>query len=56
MTSGFIFALVLAAIVAVVAYKGICVVPQQTAWVVERLGRFHAVLNPGLNLDRKSVV
>ena len=34
MTSGFIFALVLAAIVAVVAYKGICVVPQQTAWVV----------------------
>ena len=50
MTSGFIFALVLAAIVAVVAYKGICVVPQQTAWVVERLGRFHAVLNPGLNL------
>ena len=50
MTSGFIFALVLAAIVAVVAYKGICVVPQQTAWVVERLGRFHAVLNPGLTL------
>ena len=50
MTSGFIFALVLAAIVAVAAYKGICVVPQQTAWVVERLGRFHAVLNPGLNL------
>ena len=24
-------------------------VPQQTAWVVERLGKFHAVLNPGLN-------
>ncbi len=25
-------------------------VPQQHAYVVERLGRFHAVLNPGLNL------
>ena len=24
-------------------------VPQKTAWVVERLGKFHAVLNPGLN-------
>ena len=26
------------------------VVPQQNAWVVERLGRFHAVLSPGLNV------
>ena len=26
------------------------VVPQQNAWVVERLGKFHAVLNPGLNV------
>jgi regulator of protease activity HflC (stomatin/prohibitin superfamily) len=25
------------------------VVPQQNAWVVERLGKFHAVLGPGLN-------
>lgn len=25
------------------------VVPQQNAWVVERLGKFHAVLTPGLN-------
>ncbi|HKU87491.1 MAG TPA: SPFH domain-containing protein [Casimicrobiaceae bacterium] len=29
--------------------KAIRVVPQQRAWVVERLGRFHAVLAPGLN-------
>ena len=30
--------------------KTINVVPQQHAWVVERLGRFHAVLAPGLNI------
>ena len=24
--------------------------PQQSAWIVERLGKFHAVLNPGLNV------
>src|SRR3979411_26926 len=24
--------------------------PQQSAWVVERLGRFHGTLEPGLNL------
>ncbi len=37
-------------IVVVVLGRGIRVVPQQSAWVVERLGRFYAVLNPGLNL------
>ena len=31
------------------AYKAIKVVPQQNAWVVERLGKFNRVLNPGLN-------
>lgn len=25
-------------------------VPQQEAWVVERMGKFHKILNPGLNL------
>ncbi len=33
----------------IVVVKAICVVPQQRAWVLERLGRFHAVLQPGLN-------
>src|SRR5687768_15525140 len=33
----------------IVVIKAIRVVPQQHAWVVERLGRFHAVLQPGLN-------
>jgi regulator of protease activity HflC (stomatin/prohibitin superfamily) len=26
------------------------IIPQQNAWVVERLGKFHSVLEPGLNL------
>ncbi|MBB5020445.1 regulator of protease activity HflC (stomatin/prohibitin superfamily) [Chitinivorax tropicus] len=30
--------------------KAVKVVPQQHAWVIERLGRFHAVLQPGLNI------
>ena len=30
--------------------KAVKVVPQQHAWVVERLGRFHAALAPGLNI------
>jgi len=33
----------------IVIIKAIRVVPQQHAWVVERLGRFFAVLEPGLN-------
>jgi regulator of protease activity HflC (stomatin/prohibitin superfamily) len=30
--------------------KSVKVVPQQHAWVLERLGRFHSVLAPGLNI------
>ena len=30
--------------------EGVRIVPQQFAYVVERFGRFHAVLEPGLNL------
>ncbi|MES2536703.1 MAG: SPFH domain-containing protein [Pseudomonadota bacterium] len=38
-------------IVAVVfVIKTIHVVPQQHAWVVERLGKYHATLGPGLNI------
>lgn len=29
--------------------KSVRVVPQQEAWVVERFGKFHTVLQPGLN-------
>ncbi len=31
-------------------FKTINVVPQQHAWVVERLGKYHATLAPGLNI------
>ncbi|KTD34812.1 protease [Legionella moravica] len=39
--------LVVAVIFIVTALK---VVPQQNSWIVERLGRFHAALSPGLNV------
>jgi regulator of protease activity HflC (stomatin/prohibitin superfamily) len=41
------FALFIVALIVII--KAIRVVPQQHAWVVERLGRFYAVLEPGLN-------
>lgn len=40
--------ILLAAIIFII--KALKVVPQQNAWVVERLGRFHAALSPGLNV------
>ena len=40
---------ILFAVIVVFGFKAFTVVPQQKAYVVERLGRFHAVLNPGLN-------
>jgi regulator of protease activity HflC (stomatin/prohibitin superfamily) len=36
--------------VIVFVVEGVRIVPQQNAWVVERLGKFHAVLEPGLNV------
>ncbi|TFV98654.1 SPFH/Band 7/PHB domain protein [Oxalobacteraceae bacterium OM1] len=42
--------LVLFIIAVVFVVKTINVVPQQHAWVVERLGKFHATLGPGLNI------
>jgi regulator of protease activity HflC (stomatin/prohibitin superfamily) len=40
----------LVAMIIVFIFEGVRIVPQQQAWVVERLGKFHAVLEPGLNL------
>jgi regulator of protease activity HflC (stomatin/prohibitin superfamily) len=40
----------LVAMVVVVMFEGVRIVPQQNAWVVERLGKFFRVLEPGLNL------
>jgi len=41
---------ILLAIAVVFIFKTINVVPQQHAWVVERLGKYHATLPPGLNI------
>ena len=30
--------------------SSLCIVPQQKSWIVERLGRFHRALEPGLNI------
>jgi regulator of protease activity HflC (stomatin/prohibitin superfamily) len=43
-------ALVVFIIALVFVFKTINVVPQQHAWVVERLGKYHATLAPGLNI------
>ena len=45
-----IVTLALFIVVVILVMKAIRVVPQQHALVVERLGRFHAVLAPGLNV------
>ncbi|MBS4038927.1 MAG: paraslipin [Hydrogenophaga sp.] len=42
-------AIVLLVIAAVFIKSSIKVVPQQNAWVVERLGKYHTALTPGLN-------
>ncbi len=42
-------AIVLLILVAVFIAKTVKVVPQTNAWVMERLGKFHSVLTPGLN-------
>jgi regulator of protease activity HflC (stomatin/prohibitin superfamily) len=45
-----IVAVVLLVIVFMIAAKTIKIVPQQHAWVLERLGRYHATLTPGLSI------
>ncbi len=43
-------AIVVAVIAVLFISRGIKIVPQQTAWVLERLGRYHSTLQPGLNI------
>lgn len=42
--------LILFIVAVVFVVKTVNVVPQQHAWVVERLGKYHATLGPGLNI------
>lgn len=45
-----LIALFLLILVIVFVSKSVCIVPQQTAWIVERLGRYYATLEPGLRI------
>ncbi|MGI4985007.1 MAG: SPFH domain-containing protein [Janthinobacterium lividum] len=45
-----VVAVVLLVVVIFVAAQMIKIVPEQHAWVVERLGRYHATLRPGLTI------
>ena len=42
--------IVLLVIAAIFVARSLKVVPQQNAWVVERLGKYHGTLTPGLNI------
>lgn len=48
--NGGAFALLIFILAIVFVIKTINVVPQQHPWVVERLGKYHATLGPGLNI------
>lgn len=47
---GLIPVIVFLVVVLVTIAKGVRLVPQGSKWVVQRLGKFHATLNPGLNI------
>ncbi len=45
-----VFPILLLVLIAIAVLRaGLRIVPQQRSWIVERLGRFHRALNPGLN-------
>ena len=43
------FGIILFIVAALFVYRSVKVVPQQHAWVVERLGKYHQTLTPGLS-------
>lgn len=44
------FYLILGIFAIILAYKTVKIVPQQNAWVIERFGKYHQTLQPGLNI------
>ena len=50
MTGSLVALLILAILVLIIVAKTAVVVPQQSAYVVERLGRFHGILNAGFHV------
>ena len=49
-TRGYAVPIFLIAVIVVFVIEAVRIVPQQQAWVVERLGKFSEILQPGLNL------
>jgi regulator of protease activity HflC (stomatin/prohibitin superfamily) len=48
--AGFVFVVALLVFAIVTLLKGVRIVPQGTEWIVERLGKYHGTLHPGLNI------
>ena len=50
MNAGFIVVVAILAFALVTVWKGVRIVPQGEEWIVERLGKYHGTLHPGLNI------
>jgi regulator of protease activity HflC (stomatin/prohibitin superfamily) len=50
MNAGFVVVLALLVFAVVTIGKGVRIVPQGEEWIVERLGKYHGTLKPGLNI------
>ena len=50
MGAGFAVVLALLIFAAVTIAKGVRIIPQGEEWIVERLGKYHGTLHPGLNI------
>lgn len=49
MSVGTIVVLALLAFIGITIFKGVRIVPQGYKWIVQRLGKYHTTLSPGLN-------
>jgi regulator of protease activity HflC (stomatin/prohibitin superfamily) len=47
---GMFVAILVVVLVGITFFKCVRIVPQADQWIVERLGKYHATLNPGLNI------
>jgi regulator of protease activity HflC (stomatin/prohibitin superfamily) len=50
MGAGFVVVVTLLVFAVVTLLKGVRIVPQGEEWIVERLGKYHGTLSPGLNI------
>jgi len=50
MSAGFIVVVALIVFAVVTLLKGVRIIPQGEEWIVERLGKYHGTLHPGLNI------